>query len=65
MGGKAALEALLSIDPTVKAIVSSGYSNDPVMASYRQYGFCAAIPKPYRIQDLGQTLSAVLTPTEV
>jgi hypothetical protein len=38
------------------AIVSSGYSNDPVMAEYGRYGFAAAVPKPYRLNDLVQVL---------
>ncbi|HEY7545498.1 MAG TPA: response regulator, partial [Blastocatellia bacterium] len=39
MGGKEAIKKLLEIDPDVKAIVSSGYSNDPIMTRFREYGF--------------------------
>jgi len=46
MGGREALEKLVQIDPEVKAVVSSGYSTDPVMANFRQYGFCDYITKP-------------------
>jgi PAS domain S-box-containing protein len=60
MGGREALIKLLEIDPNVKAIVSSGYSNDPVMADYRKHGFRGVVTKPYRIKDLGETLHAVL-----
>jgi CheY-like chemotaxis protein len=60
MGGKEALAKLLHIDPKAKAIVSSGYSNDPIMADYLTYGFCGVVTKPYRIKDLGETLHGVL-----
>jgi CheY-like chemotaxis protein len=64
MGGKAVVEQLRRIDPGVRAIVSSGYSNDPVMANYREHGFHAAIRKPYRIEELSHALSAVVTPAD-
>jgi DNA-binding NtrC family response regulator len=60
-GGKDALKKLLEIDSGVKAIVSSGYSNDPVMANYRDYGFAGVIAKPYKIQDMSETVKKVIT----
>ncbi len=60
MGGKEALERILQIDPSVKAIVSSGYSNDPIMSEYKKYGFKAVITKPYTIQELQKVLNEVL-----
>ena len=62
MGGKEAVKMLLSVDPKAKAIVSSGYSNDPVMANFRDYGFVAVLKKPYRLQDIGVTLQQCLVP---
>ena len=59
MGGKEAIKKLLEIDPEVNAIVSSGYSNDPVLSDYARYGFRQAVSKPYRIQDLSNALSAI------
>ena len=64
MGGQEAIRKLREIDPDVKAIVSSGYSEDPIMADYEKHGFIAVLPKPYRIQDLSKTLLKVLTATE-
>ncbi len=64
MGGKATISSLLEIDPQVKAIVSSGYSNDPIMANYREYGFSGVVPKPYSIEKLGATVLSLLTPAE-
>jgi two-component system cell cycle sensor histidine kinase/response regulator CckA len=56
MGGKETIEKLLKIDPAVKAVVSSGYSNDPIMASYDDFGFQAVLTKPYRIQEMSKVL---------
>ena len=60
MGGHAAAEKILSMDPEAKIVVASGYSNDPIMASYRSYGFCGVINKPFRIEDLQRVLAEVL-----
>lgn len=56
MGGKHAIAELIKIDPHVKAIVSSGYCNDAIMAGFRNYGFMAVIPKPYRLEELSRIL---------
>jgi len=60
MGGRQAMEEILKIDPQVRAIVSSGYSGDPVMANPRAYGFRGVVAKPYRITSLAKTLREVL-----
>jgi PAS domain S-box-containing protein len=60
MGGKDAMVHLLALDPDVKAIVASGYSNDPVMAEYKKFGFKAVIVKPYTIDVFSETLRGVL-----
>jgi len=59
MGGKDAAEQILTFDPNAKLIVSSGYSQDPVVTGHRKYGFIAAVNKPYSIQELGQKLSSL------
>ena len=59
MGGHEAMKALLRMDPHVKAVVSSGYFNDPVMKTYEAYGFCGAMPKPYQKNDLERVLGKV------
>jgi DNA-binding NarL/FixJ family response regulator len=60
MGGKETISKLLEIDPGVKAIVSSGYSNDPVMAEYKKHGFRGIIAKPYNVVDLSGQLHKVI-----
>jgi PAS domain S-box-containing protein len=56
MGGREAMEHLRRIDPGVKAIVSSGYSSDPVLANYRMHGFRGMVVKPFKIEDLTRVL---------
>ncbi len=60
MGGKETIKEILKIDPAAKVIVSSGYSNHPVMANYWQYGFKAAIAKPFMLDDLAQVINSIL-----
>jgi PAS domain S-box-containing protein len=60
MGGKEAIGWLRKADPGVKAVVSSGYSNDPVLVDYKRYGFRAILAKPYRFQDMRQVVRDVL-----
>jgi len=60
MGGKEAVRKILAIAPDARVIVSSGYSSDPVMANYQQYGFTAAIGKPYQLQDLAAGIEMCL-----
>lgn len=56
MGGKEAIMRLKEINPDVKAIVASGYSNDPVMANFRDYGFSGVVSKPFRVNKLSWVL---------
>jgi PAS domain S-box-containing protein len=61
MGGKEAIQKLREMDPDVKAIVSSGYSTDPVMSNFRKYGFCGVLTKPFKIKELGETLKETMS----
>jgi two-component system cell cycle sensor histidine kinase/response regulator CckA len=61
MGGKECIRKLREIDPHVKAIVSSGYSDDPVIANYRDYGFRGVLSKPYKIDELREILEQLIT----
>jgi len=64
MGGVRAMEKLREIDSNVNAIVSSGYSDDPVMSNFADYGFRAVLPKPYepkRLQELVEELLGTAT----
>ena len=61
MGGKEAISLLKQIDPNVRAIVSSGYSKDPVLANFRNFGFCAVVAKPYDVAHLAAVIERVLS----
>jgi len=60
MGGFDAFKAIKEIDPGVKAILSSGYSHEPVVLNYKDYGIAGVAPKPYRVNELLETVAAVL-----
>ena len=60
IGGKEAIIKRRAIDPDVKAVVSSGYANDPIMANYKEYGFCGVVPNPYKIHELSSTFGRIL-----
>ena len=59
IGGADAIQMLKKIDPNACAIVSSGYSNDPIMANYSEYGFVACMQKPYNIEVVSEVLKSV------
>jgi len=61
MGGQETAEKLLQIDPDAKIIVASGYSNDPVMANYKEHGFLAAIAKPFDLKQLSNVIASILS----
>jgi len=61
MGGRETVERLLSMDNNVKAIVSSGYSDDAVVSEYYKYGFRTSLSKPYKLEVLRDTLNALLS----
>ena len=60
LGGKQTISRLLEIDPEAKVIVSSGYSNDPIMSDYERYGFKAVLPKPYNGSQLNELVERVI-----
>ena len=59
MGGKEVVTRLLELDPGARAVASSGYSTDPVMANHRAHGFTACLPKPYTVDDLHHLITAL------
>ncbi|HDY88866.1 MAG TPA: response regulator, partial [bacterium] len=61
MGGKQAVKKLLEIDSDAKAVVSSGYANDPVVSNFEAYGFSGFIPKPYMLEELKKVLNNVMS----
>ncbi len=62
MGGKETLQRLREMAPNIKAVVSSGYSNDPIMSDFEAYGFNGVIAKPYTMESLSQAIHSVAAP---
>jgi DNA-binding NtrC family response regulator len=60
MGGFEAFNAMKEYDPGVKAILSSGYSHEPVVVNYKKYGIAGLAPKPYRVTELMDAVEGVL-----
>lgn len=60
LGGKETMQLLRQLDPQIRAIVSSGYGDDPIMARCADFGFQGVIAKPYKITDLSRVLHTVL-----
>ena len=60
MGGKETLRQIKALHPEAAVIVSSGYSNDPVMGRFQEFGFSGVIAKPYNLLDLSKVLSQIL-----
>ncbi len=60
MGGEEAIKRILEIDPEAKAIVFSGYAQDPILANYRDYGFKGVIPKPFDLHELSKEIHKVV-----
>lgn len=63
MGGKETMEKLREMDPGVRAIVSSGYSRDPILSDFRKYGFTGVIAKPYRVSEFSRAVKEALGAT--
>ena len=65
MGGKEALKKLMEVDPTVNAIVSSGYALDATMSRYQDDGFRGVIAKPYEAAELGKIVHEVIASSQI
>ncbi|WP_373501186.1 response regulator [Desulfococcus sp.] len=60
MGGMETMFALKAVSPEVKALISSGFSTDPVMIDFEAYGFCGVLEKPYHMAALGRVLGEAI-----
>jgi CheY-like chemotaxis protein len=59
-GGRDTMRDLLRIDPSVRAVVASGYSNDPIMANHREHGFKGALRKPFTVKVMAELIREIL-----
>ena len=57
MGGRETLAELLKMDPGVKAVAISGFSNETEIKMLKREGFIAVLFKPYKMADIEQVLS--------
>jgi CheY-like chemotaxis protein len=60
MGGKETIGLLKAFDPEVKAVVSSGYAQDPAVQVFSRFGFSGKLTKPYKINDLKNILETLI-----
>lgn len=60
MGGQETIKSLKNLDSQVNAIVSSGYSNDPIISNHEKFGFKGMVTKPYRMQEMSEALGKLL-----
>ena len=60
MGGQETFEKLHALDPSVKAIVSSGYTSEPMMTDPKKFGLAGVLGKPYRIADIKTLLETII-----
>lgn len=60
MGGQEAMKNLIAYDPDVRVIVSSGFSNNPIMANFKNYGFSCFLPKPYKLDELKRVMKDII-----
>jgi PAS domain S-box-containing protein len=56
LGGEQTMARLLATHPGVKGIICSGYTDDPVIQHYDQYGFVGALRKPFTLEALRSIL---------
>jgi two-component system, cell cycle sensor histidine kinase and response regulator CckA len=61
LGGKETIARLREVDPQIKAVVSSGYSTDPIVANFLQYGFSGILTKPYTAKEMSEVIKKVLS----
>jgi DNA-binding NtrC family response regulator len=60
-GGIETLRELKSVDPDVKAVITTGYIDDPIFSGFEAQGFVAAVPKPFHVRQLDETLRGILS----
>ena len=60
MNYKEAIQAIRQLDPDIRAIVSSGYSHEDLLANFKEYGFDGILSKPYSVVEMTLVIDSVL-----
>jgi CheY-like chemotaxis protein len=60
LGGKETIDLLRNFDPAIKAVISSGFTDDPVVKDFSHYGFSERLTKPYNIHEMKNLLEKVI-----
>lgn len=62
IGGKEAFEKLHALDPGARIVISSGFTNDPMLTDYASFGLNGVLAKPYRITEIKALLENMIPP---
>jgi len=60
INGEETANRLLQINPKIKIVISSGFSNLSIITDYRKHGIKAVLLKPYNVNKLKKLLNEII-----